>query len=248
MFNLIIADDEPRIRRGLRNCIDWTSLDVEVSGEAENGKQALSMIIKQQAQLLITDIRMPEMDGLELIEAIYSLKLNISVAIISGYSDFSYAQQAIRFGVTDYLLKPIEEDELIACIRRQIIRLESKTLETEEKDLSQRKATRNNRLVQHALDFIRENYTNDISLGDVAAAISVHPNYLSNLFSKICGVRFSEYLCRLRIEKAKELMCEPHFKVYEVADMVGYNDYRWFSKLFKQIEGVTPKEFKNNLE
>ena len=124
MYRVIIVDDEPVIRRGLRETIEWDALGLEVAGEAADGKEALKLIREIRPEILITDIRMPEMDGIELIREIKKLDLNIKITILSGYSDYDYLKAAIRLGVDNYLLKPIDNDELIANLTNAVNEIE----------------------------------------------------------------------------------------------------------------------------
>ena len=227
------------------NVFHGTSLAFSLVGEAANGKDALNLVIKHRPDLIITDIRMPEMDGLALLEVIRSLSIHSLAIIISGYNDFQYAQQAIRYGVSDYLLKPIDENELYECIlncKKKLNLADS----TAQKDVQEGDKAKNNLIVKHVMEYIDTHYNQNIGLADVANAVAVHPNYLSSLFTRVMGERFSEYLGRMRIEKSKALLLRPQLKIYEVAEMVGYSDYRWFSKLFKYYVGMSPLDYRNH--
>ena len=124
MYRVIIVDDEPVIRRGLRETIEWDALGLEVAGEAADGAEALKLIREIRPEILITDIRMPEMDGIELIREVKKLELNIKITILSGYSDYDYLKAAIRLGVDNYLLKPIDNDELISNLKNAVSEIE----------------------------------------------------------------------------------------------------------------------------
>lgn len=248
MYKLIIADDEPRILRGLKNCIPWNAIGFSLEGTAESGKQALNLAQKIRPHLIITDIRMPDMNGLEFISAVRSLGIHSQIIIVSGYNDFTYAQQAIRYGVSDYLLKPINEDNLYDCVIQCIQKLEIATVMNPNlKKLlpDEQPNNSNNLFIAHAKSYIASHYHEDINLKEVADHLGIHPNYLSNLFSRLCNESFLKYVCKIRISKAKELMQNPQLKVYEIAELVGYSDYRWFSKLFKQYEALTPQQYKS---
>ena len=124
MYRVIIADDEPVIRRGLRETIEWDALGLEVAGEAADGAEALKLVREIRPEILITDIRMPEMDGIQLIREVRELDMNVKITILSGYSDYDYLKAAIRLGVDNYLLKPIDNDELIANLRNTVSEIE----------------------------------------------------------------------------------------------------------------------------
>ena len=128
MYRVIIADDEPVIRRGLRETIEWDALGLEVAGEAADGAEALKLIREIRPEILITDIRMPEMDGIELIREIKKLELNTKITILSGYSDYDYLKAAIRLGVDNYLLKPIDNDELVSNLKNAVSEIEKEAV------------------------------------------------------------------------------------------------------------------------
>lgn len=124
MYRVIIVDDEPMIRRGLRETIEWDSLGLEVAGEAADGVEALRLVRAIRPEILITDIRMHGMDGLELIQEVRKLNYEVKITILSGYSDYSYLKAAIRLGVDNYLLKPIDNDELISNLKNAVGEIE----------------------------------------------------------------------------------------------------------------------------
>ena len=124
MYRVVIVDDEPVIRRGLRETIEWDALGLEVAGEAADGAEALKLVRETKPEILITDIRMPEMDGIQLIQEVKKLDLNVKITILSGYSDYGYLKAAIRLGVDNYLLKPIDNDELISNLRNTVSEIE----------------------------------------------------------------------------------------------------------------------------
>ena len=124
MYRVVIVDDEPVIRRGLRETIEWDALGLEVAGEAADGAEALKLVRETRPEILITDIRMPEMDGLELIREVKNLDYNVKITILSGYSDYDYLKAAIRLGVDNYLLKPIDNDELVSNLKNAVNEIE----------------------------------------------------------------------------------------------------------------------------
>lgn len=243
MFKLLIVDDEPRIRRGLQKSIPWNAMGFSEVREAGNGREALDIVMEMNPHLVITDIRMPDLDGLQFIAEMREKNIHSQVIIVSGYNDFTYAQQAIRFGVCDYILKPINEADLYDRILNVMDKLELAAVYTREKKDKKEDPVHNNLIIKEAVSYIGEHFREDINLAIVADNIGVHPNYLSSLFTKVCGESFVKYLTGRRIEEAKKLMNGRVLKVYEISEMVGYSDYRWFSKVFKQYEGVTPKKY-----
>ena len=130
MYRVLLVDDEPIICKGLRDTIEWDSLGLEISGEAHNGADALKLVQSSQPHIMITDIRMPVMDGIQLIKAIRALNLNIRIIILSGFSDYAFLKEAIRLGVDSYLLKPIDNDELISNLNDLVLNIEKEILRT----------------------------------------------------------------------------------------------------------------------
>lgn len=349
MIKLVIVDDEKMIREGLASTMPWSDMGVEVVGTAGNGQAALEIIKDKKPHIVLTDIRMPKMDGLQLLKAISEENLKIKVVMLSGYDEFSYAQQAIKYGASDYVLKPINAEELQKLVRRLVQTFTEEVFE----DLAYIKAKKNieaelgqyitairsenrdlaisslNKIadklreqtlvedqfhklymdiassVLHALDedglkhagklreeylksfidllntasrddlmqwlysftdkvseFIKENksdtysnvikkamayidqhYYEELSAQKVAEAVYLSPNYFSHIFKKIRKESFTDYLNKIRVEKAKELLSNNLYKVYEVSDMVGYSDYKYFSSVFKKIVGVSPTQY-----
>lgn len=118
MLRAILADDEAVIVKGLKKLIDWEKLGIEIVGEADNGEDALALIQKEKPDLAVSDIAMPGMDGLEMLKRLNEEKLGTRVIFISGYQEFSYAKKAVTYGAVDYILKPVEKEELESAIRK----------------------------------------------------------------------------------------------------------------------------------
>ena len=256
MLRCIIAEDERILRKGLILTTDWKSLDCEVVGEAENGLEALDLFKTKKPDLLITDIRMPLMDGLELIEKCRPLH-SADYIIMSGYSDFSYAKKAIHLGVSEYILKPLDEEELfdaITKIKRERLKKnaspppvsperEPGSIETMEAFICQ--VPSKNRYIMEAMSFLSQNYDREISLKEICKALLISESYLTKLFKEHVGYSFVDFLMHCRVRKACELLADPAIKIYAAAEQVGYRDQRYFSVIFKKITGMTPKEYQN---
>lgn len=348
MISSIVVEDEPILLNGLVKIIGDTNTGVQVAGKASDGLEAIELISTLNPDLVITDIRMPRMDGLELTRWIHLQQPNIKVIIVTGFSDFSFAQQAIKLGVADFLLKPVKKDELIQALTKvksfidqedpfgveliiepeitgkfeavtqavQLLdhqkmaneiknlwellnrqrhfewhcklQLAAKILENISQqfpnisissDLSWvdgvfeiesgndealvgyllkqmdsfiekvggERNSISRKAVSKAKEFIEQNYASDIGLKQVADAVYLNPSYLSQIFKETTGENFINYLTRIRIEKAQQMLIKPEMKIYEIAQAVGYTDQAYFSRLFKQVVGINPIEFRRRV-
>lgn len=266
MLKVVIVDDEPWIRTLIRGLIPWNKLGFDVIEEAGDGDEGLEICQETQPNLVITDIRMPGLTGLELIKKLKLFCPETAVVIISGHDDFTYAQDAIKQGVFDYLLKPVDEDELKQILERvkshfQQVSQEKqskKKLETEVKKLQDLLTETDegeaevgetvDPRIQKALRYIHQNYHMELTLEDVAKNSFMGVSYLSEMFKQEMGKGFSEYLTDYRMEKAKQLLSrESSLKVHEVASMVGYKDSNYFAKIFKKKVGAKPTEYQTQL-
>ena len=256
MVSMIIVDDEHIILESLMTLIDWKSIGVDVIGSADNGEAAVDMVIKLKPDIILSDISMPYATGLEMLETIRRNNIKSEVIFITAYGKFEYAREAIRHGAFDYILKPIDEKLLLAAVSRCAARIRcgpggQETADKMQADESISSNINNERihssvrLVRQCIRIIHEQYSTDISLSSVAQQLYISSNYLSKIFSAETGKSFSRYLLEYRIGIAKKLLCQTNDKVYEIAYHVGYPDVVHFTKVFKQVAGVSPNRFRN---
>jgi len=242
-MKIMIVDDEPKIRRGMKTLLEEQD-GFEVIGIYDNAMSSLSDMAEKQPNVLITDIKMPEYSGLDLIEKIREKDKNLYIIILSGYGSFKYAQRAIRSGVYRYLTKPTNPRELISVLREIELKIEgvnrtvSKSEENESVEVG-------NLLIRKALDYIELHYAEKIGLKTLSDALYISPNYFSDLFRRHMKVKFSDFLIEYRLKKACILLKKPEYKVSEIAEMVGFRDSTYFSTVFKKTYNLTPLEYKN---
>ncbi len=279
MYKVIIVDDEPIIVEGLQKGIEWEHWDCEIVGTAGNGMEGLKLVRELKPDMLISDISMIYMDGLTMVAAIKSEFPDIEVCLLTGFRNFEYAQQAIKLGVTRYLLKPSKFDELEEAIEAMTNNLKSRGTSEEETinnevwnlennsekylfetfiknrptvDESTGEKLKftdaNNYIVKSAILFMYENYTQKISLLDVAEECFVSNWHLSKLLNRYTGKGFFEILNRIRLDKAKELLDTTTMKIQDISEMVGFQDVTHFSRIFKSYEGVSPTEYRTRTE
>ena len=238
MYSVYIADDEMWVIVGLKKRIEKTGLPFQVIGEANNGVMALEEIEKKKPDILFTDIRMPGYSGLELLELLRKKELQTKV-LISGYAEFEYAQSAIRNGAYDYLLKPIDQEKLQIVLER-ILGDGAGILENEQEQVAPS-------TIRKIMDEIKEHYTENITLTGLAEKYAISVSYLSELLKEHLQLSFSEYISSKRIQKAKELLADESLSIEQIAEQTGYNDYFYFTKVFKKNTGISPSKYRKNL-
>ncbi|SFT21770.1 helix-turn-helix domain-containing protein [Paenibacillus sp. BC26] len=255
-MKLLIVEDEAPILRGLlRKIKQFHTPFTDITG-ASSAAEALETLRQHGADLVMTDINMPEINGLELIQTAKSEGLCSRFIILSGYDDFSYARDALRLQVIDYLLKPIDDDQLEELLTRlgQAALAEQMKHEAEEQEQEQEQETftegadhdyvEKPEASRQILDFIEANYVRDLSLTSVAEHVGLHPNYVSHLFKKETGMNVLAYIQQLRVIKAKELLISrPSLPLSEVAMQTGFESQRHFFKVFKKHTNMTPRQF-----
>ena len=251
MTRVMVVDDEKYERRGIIESTDWALIGCEVVGEASNGEDALLLVEEKHPQLIISDIRMPRMDGLKFAEEVLKRYPEIKIIFLTAHDEFTYAQQAVRLGVCDYLLKPFEDGELEASVQR-LLHLHPNTPadlnELEEQLVPLRiKEKISNRYISSAVIYM-ENHCCDkqLSIRNMADSVGLSEGHLSRLFKSEMGISINNYLTRYRIRRAMDRLKDTHVKIYEVADEVGYTDIAYFSNTFKKLVGISPSDYQIN--
>ena len=239
MITVVIVEDEYRTREGVGKLIEKLDLGFSVAGMAENGYDGLKLIQAAEPDVVITDIQMPKMDGLEMIEKAKKIGFEGPYIMLSSYGTFEYAQKAIRLGVKDYLLKPIT----ISAIRELLLKLKGELEEKTEEKAGGESGMEYSGVVEEMIKVIQMDYGKHLSLDYFADKYKFSVQYLSNLFSRETGMTFSNFIKKVRMEKAKELICTTDYKIYEIACLVGYPDQKYFSKVFREYCDVTPKQY-----
>jgi two-component system, response regulator YesN len=251
--NIVIVDDEPRTRQGLQRALEsWNNGEYAIL-IAESGEEVLRIAEKKKIHILFTDIQMPEMTGLQLLKAIKEKGMSPVVIVISAYSEFEYAQEALRLGVVNYLLKPIGKKKLIEALEEALKVLEKQVrLGMIEKVVDEKIVNANTKIdstkdsIRTAMAYIDQHLNKDLTLKEVAAQVHLNPSYFSVLFKEQVELNFSEYVTRRRIQRAKELIVSTRMPISEVAEEVGYKTSKYFIKIFKEIEGMTPSAYRKD--
>ena len=251
MYKVVVIEDEEIIRKGIIMSIDFTQFNAMLVGEAGNGKEGIELIREKRPDIVITDVTMPLVNGIEMIES--TSDMNYTSIIISGYDEFAYAQKAIKLGVCDYLMKPIDKEELNHIIKEIISRfdLSSKINELlKEKDSVENiclldTLKNEDPLVNKMIGYINSHYSEKMFITDVAKYLNYSESLLSKRFRRVTRMTFNEYLNRFRIQKAMNYMRNGEHYMLEISDICGFNDYKYFSTVFKKYTGHSPKQFIN---
>ena len=254
MIKAVLIEDEKLLRKELILTTPWNQLGCELLGEAENGLDGLALIHRIKPHIIITDINMPGIDGLTMIQKVQSRDYQPKVILLTGHSDFEYARKALRLGVIEYLLKPIDDSELYSLIKRTVenIRSNNDHVQISEKfEIQQNSRTRlkgnSDHYIQQAVEYIQRNFNYDISLQDSSQHLGISPGYLSHIFKKSTGYTFLEYITLFRIRHSLILLKEQNLQVSDVAYKCGFQDSGYFIQLFKKHTGVTPGKYRTSI-
>ena len=235
MKTILLVDDEKSARELFKISVNWDLLDYVVSDEAKNGAEALKLFLEKDYDFVVTDIRMPVMDGLELIRQIRKINPKQKIAVLSCHESFDYAKQAFRLGVVDYLIKDyITHDEIENALQR---------IETSDEPSPSGDIKYSPR-VSGVISYIENNLAEPINLLHLEQTFNVHRVHLSRQFKLETGCSPGSYIRNLRIEKAKAMLLKGQFTVSEIISQIGFRNSQSFYTAFKQITGVTPNEYR----
>lgn len=244
-YKYMVVEDEPLIRQNIIKKIESLKLPLTLCAEVNDGLLAIESITRLLPELIITDIRMPQCDGLELARYIKENHPSIKTVILSGYNDFSYAQKAICYNVCDYLLKPLKADALQETLQRILVTLDANCekltcFHENAYDMPPEK------ICKLMLDYFQHHYKSDISISALADTFGFSMEYLARIFKKETGLSPSKYLTNLRMNEAKHLLLSHTcLEVGKIGELVGYKDAFYFSRVFKNNVNMTPSEYRN---
>lgn len=253
MYRLLVVEDEPLVRKGIVTLIPFDQLGIHQVLEASNGQEALEKIREFDPHILLCDINMPKLNGLELAKIVKEEKPWIKIGIITGYDFFDYAKQALKIGVEDYILKPVSKQDVYEVLVNLISKIQQeetmkevyKTIQSDNGNPVALDSTGYRKQIQEIVD---ENIDQeDFSLTILASKIGLTNSYLSSLFKKIFGIPFQEYMLNERLEKGKILLLSTSLKNYEIAEKIGISDPNYFSTLFRKKYGYSPNQYKQKV-
>lgn len=238
-YNLLVVDDEVHSRNTLCNCFPWEQIGFKVTGQADNGKDALAFIKKNTVHVLLCDIQMPVMNGIELVKLLHTWDKPPIIIFFSGYSEFEYARQAIQYGVRSYILKPIKYEDIVETFSKIKEDLDKEYLVESTESLNQ------DSFIQDVQNYVNSNIEN-ANLSELSKRLYLNASYISHLYKQKTGQNFSDYVMEIRMQKAAELLKNTREKIYAIGIHVGYSNPKNFSRSFHSFYGKTPAEFRND--
>ena len=234
VYSCILVDDDPWALQDMRRVLPLEELGFRIVKEASNAKDALTAIGTLRPELVITDISLGGMSGLEMIAKCRENGFVCEYIVISGYSDFEYARQAIHEDVSTYLLKPIDTAESREALLKVRGRLDGRPVPAVSQRLT----------IEKVRDYIRDNYQSKCSLDDVADIFFMNRTYLSELFRETFGKNFVQYKNEVRVEHAKILLTDTRLSISQIAARCGFDNTSYFALVFRQITGFSPVQWR----
>lgn len=258
MHRVLLVEDEEIIRKGIRHSVPWESCGCCVVGEAQNGEEGRERIEELKPDIVVTDINMPVMDGLKMI-AETKCSYDYVAIILTGYSDFEYAKEAIRNGVSNYVLKPLNMEEMKETLERAVLESENihflrernqKLQELKNITLLGETDSRGaqDAVVEQVLFYLQEHYKEKVTLAELEGEFHYSERYINQKFQKEMGTTVIEYLNRYRIQTALKLIQENSMALSEVGWECGIGDYKYFNHVFKKYIGCSAREYKNKIQ
>ncbi|NCA74672.1 MAG: response regulator [Gammaproteobacteria bacterium] len=252
MIKILIVDDESVERELLYKILSPNPL-LELY-QVENGRLAVTYASLYDVDVVLMDIEMPALNGLEAAQRILADKPLCRIIFITAYSVFSYAREAVKLGAIDYILKPVDKEDVLRAVKRAISQVEAerqlKAVRPPEGDcLEEDEVTDKAALMMAKVKkYLEHSYMNyDLSLDSVSSLLNINASYLSCIFKRCTGVNFLDYITNLRISAAKDYLCDPFKSASEIASMVGYDSSSYFTRAFKKNTGLTPTEYRRQV-
>lgn len=244
MYKALIVDDEKAVQIAIGKLGKWHTYHMDPPSFASNGKEGLYAMRELRPDIVFVDMQMPVMNGIEFLKNAKDEFPDAKYIVISGYDDFYYAQNSIKLGAIDYILKPIVEEELNTSIKKALHLLNpsmdfTKT-EEEEQSISA------GEVAAIIKDYIDKNYSQNLKLSYFSDKYYFSKEYLSKIFKANYEIGIYEYVLQVRMERAKELLLDDSLKIQWISDRLGYTDSNYFSKAFRNYYGITPSQFRKN--
>lgn len=240
MYKVMMADDEEYMLEAMEKLIDWKKMDCELIYKAKNGQELLDHIRIEMPDIIITDIKMPLVTGMEIARYVYEQMLPAKVIILTAYADFEYAQEAINYDVCGYIVKTAVFDKLPEMIQKAIKKLAVPEINGEKEE------SQSEDIFERLQKYIMENYTEKLTLSQISKDIHANGSYLSRLYKVKTKENLFDAINKLKLKKAKTYLAKG-YRIYESAQMVGFEDVAYFSRVFKKYENCSPREYERKI-
>lgn len=250
MYQVLLADDESIFLEFMQNIINWAELDCRICSCAANGRTALDCILSQRPDIAFIDISMPLLNGIEVCQAVREKEIPVKLIIMTGHDEFSFAYQAIKLGIDDYLLKPFSKEELSEALQKVIRSLGERLEESREGTLENMEegSTKYEIMTGAINEYLAGNYDKpSLTLAAIAGDLGFESSYLRRIYKVTTGMTIMQKLEEIRISQAKRLLSSGRHQSQEIAGMVGFSDPFYFSRRFKQSCGMSPTEYRNSI-
>ena len=245
-YKIVMAEDEELQLNSLVKKVEKFCPGFTVVGTAQTGSQAYKLICEKAPDILISDIRMPVMAGIELMEKARIMFPELQFIIISGFSEFEYARSAIRLQVSDYLLKPVETEELQKALNKIRLKLQERAQEESAAFNGDSENKTAEQVAFAVIEYLQHHYNEEVNLNQIASALHYSPSYLTKIFVQQYDTTPSKYMISLRMQKAQQLLAHnPELSVRQIGETVGYPEQGYFSRIFKKYVGVSPLEYRS---
>lgn len=243
MSVVLIVEDEMLEQEFLKSIVLNELLPEDKVLTCESGVQAIELSKKYKPNIIIIDILIPEMDGLKAIEEIKKFLPNACISILSAYSDFSYAQKAIKLQVFEYLLKPVKPKVFKETFHKMLDSLnESQPIINENEDVESSECQKC--FIEESVKYIKEHFKEKLTLEMVASKVFMNPQYFSRAFKEDMGVSFSTYVNDLKIKHACRLLETTNYPAYRISMECGFSDPSYFNRVFRAQMNMTPIDYR----
>lgn len=246
MYKAIIIDDIRLVRDAIHMLGQWDVFGIDEILEADNAQTGLELICQEHPDIIITDMKMPVMDGTQLLAKLEELSVNSKVIVISGFSDYKYTRLAIRSGVIDYILKPVDPQDLNNALSTAVAQLEAEAGQrADAASVPSDRPPVTNKVIHDVIAYIDQNYLAPISLTDLAEHFFLSKEHLSRLFKKETGQNLFSYIMYLKLTESKRLLKTTDMTLDDIAFHLGFSNGNYFSKVFKKNCNLSPSEYRN---
>ena len=249
MYKILLVEDDMALHFVYKRMKVWNEEGFEINMTATNGRDALKILDEHKFDMVITDIRMPILDGIGLLKKMSEKQIKIYTIILSSYDEFEYARQAMIYGAADFVVKPVKENDIKEALKRAKIQLEE---DKEKNDLTKRITQKilnaggeidDENFFNKILEYIMSYVTEDKSMEDAAEYMELSKDYFGKMCKNKLKVTFKQLQTITKMEYAGFLLKSSNIKVYELSELLGYSSPDYFTKIFTEIMGTTPKKY-----